>query len=56
MIIFFLLGNDKFYENIKNEIINWIEEHMETFIEFFGDDDINNISKEKLAEDEYNYI
>ena len=29
---------------------------METFKEFFGDDDINNISKEKLAEDEYNYI
>ena len=56
MIIFFLLGNDKFYENIKNEIINWIEEHMETFKEFFGDDDINNISKEKLTEDEYNYI
>ena len=53
---FFLLGNDKFYENIKNEIINWIEENMETFKEFFGDDDINNISKEKLAEDEYNYI
>ena len=28
---------------------------METFKQFFGDDDINNISKDKLAEDEYNY-
>jgi hypothetical protein len=56
MLILFLLGNDKFYENIKKEIINWIEDNMETFKQFFGDDDTNNISKDKLAEDEYHYI
>ena len=31
---FFLLGNDEFYEDIKNEIINWIDNNRETFNDF----------------------
>ena len=53
---YFLLGNDQFYVEIKNEIIKWIENNREEFDEFFGDDDANNKSKEELAEEEYNYI
>ena len=53
---FFLLGNDDFFQDIKNEIINWIDNNRETFNDFFGDDDINHISKEELANEEYNYI
>ena len=53
---FFLLGNDDFFQDIKNEIINWIDNNRETFNDFFGDDDINNISKEEFANEEYNYI
>ena len=53
---FFLLGNDDFFQDIKNEIINWIDNNRETFNDFFGDDDINNISKEELTNEEYNYI
>ena len=53
---FFLLGNEQFYEEIKNEIIKWIENNREAYDEFFGDDDANNKSKEELAEEEYNYI
>ena len=52
----FLLGNDKFYENIKQEIINWIDNNREKFNDFFGDDEIKNITKEQFAEEEYNYI
>ena len=52
----FLLGNDQFYDNIKEEIIKWIDNNRAQFNEFFGDDDIKNISKEHLAEEEYNYI
>ena len=32
---FFLLGNDEFFQDIKNEIINWIHNYRETFNDFF---------------------
>ena len=54
MFIFFLLGNDDFFQDIKNEIINWIDNNREIFNDFFGDDDINHISKEELSNEEYN--
>ena len=31
---FFLLGNDDFFQDIKNEIINWIDNNRETFNDF----------------------
>ena len=55
-ISFFLLGSEEFYIDIKNEIINWIDNNRKDFNEFFGDDDVNNRSKEELAEEEYKYI
>ena len=30
-----LLGNDQYYENIKLEIINWIDNNREKFNNFF---------------------
>ena len=50
------MGSQDYYNEIKNEIINWIENNKERFSEFFGDDDTNNITKEEQAEDELNYI
>ena len=44
----FLLSNGQYYQDIKDQIIKWIDNNKEIFIEFFGDDDINNISKEQL--------
>ena len=55
-ISFILLGNEQFYSDIKNEIISMIDKYLELFKEFFCDDDINNKTKEELAEEEYNYI
>ena len=55
-ISFFLLRNEQFFSDIKNEIISWIEKNRELFNDFFGDDDINNKTKEELAEEEYKYI
>ena len=51
-----MLGTENYYKEIKKEIIDWIEGNKAKFIEFFGDDDENNIKKEELAEDELNYI
>ena len=55
-VSYFLLGTENYYKEIKKEIIDWIEGNKAKFIEFFGDDDGNNIKKEELAEDELNYI
>ena len=44
-VSYFLLGDQEYYEEIKNLIIEWIENNKEMFISFFGDDDKNNISK-----------
>ena len=53
-ISYFLLGNEQFYSDIKNEIISWIDKNLDLFKDFFGDDDINNKTKEELVEEEYN--
>ena len=55
-ISYFLLATEDYYNEIKKEIINWIEQNKQKFIDFFGDDDSNNITKEEQAEDELNYI
>ena len=52
----FLLNSENYYNDIKNEIINWIDNNRKQFNEFFGDDELHKITKEKLADDEYNYI
>ena len=41
--------------NIKNLIIEWIENNYEIFTSFFGDDNSINVSKEQLAKEEYEY-
>ena len=56
MYIFLLFGNEQFYSYIKDEIIIWIDKNRELFNDFFGDDDLNNKTKEEQAEEEYNYI
>ena len=56
MSIIFLLSNDQYCIDIKNEIIKWIDNNKELYLDFFGEDEKNNISKEQLAEEEYNYI
>ena len=53
---FFLLSDDQYYKEIKNEIIKWIDNNKELYLDFFGEDEKNNISKEHSAEEEYNYI
>ena len=49
---YFLFGTQNFYLNIKKLIIEWIEYNYEKFTSFFGDDDINNITKEQLAKED----
>ena len=46
---YFLLGTQDFYLENKNLIIEWIENYYEKFIQFFGDDDKNHITKEELV-------
>ena len=53
-ISFFLLGNEEFYNDIKNYIIRWIDNNREKFEDFFGDTDIS--TKIEQANEEYNYI
>ena len=48
--------NKENYKEIKNIIIDWIENNYEKYINFFGDDDRNHISKEELAKREFDYI
>ena len=55
-ISYFFLNNQEFYIDIKNMVINWIDNNYETFLEFFGDDDINHLSRELQAKLEFNYI
>ena len=50
---YFLFGNQNYYNNIKNLIIEWIENNYEIFTSFFGDDDSINVSKEQLEKEEY---
>ena len=53
-ISYFILGNQDYYAEIKNEIIKWIDNNREAFNEFFGDDDQNKKTKEELAEKNIN--
>lgn len=47
-VSYLLLGSQEYYKEIKKEIIDWIEENKKQFIDFFGDDNANNIIKEEL--------
>ena len=53
---YFLLENEEFYTDIKNMIIEWIDKNYNKFIDFFGDIDEQNLSKEEQAKVEFNYI
>ena len=48
--------NEEFYLEIKHIIIEWIENNYDKFINFFWDDEENNLTKEELAKKEFNYI
>ena len=37
------LGTQDYLKNVKNEIIKWIKDNEQKFLEFFGDDEHNNI-------------
>ena len=52
---FFVLGNEQFYFDIKNEIKFSIDKNLELFKDFF-DDDINKKTKKELPEEVYKYI
>ena len=53
---YFLLRSQEYYKNIKNLIIDWIENNYKDFLEFFGDDDAKNLKKEEIAKNELDYI
>ena len=53
---YFLLRSQEYYKNIKNLIIDWIENNYKDFLEFFGDDDAKNLNKEEIAKNELDYI
>ena len=53
---YFFLLNEEFYLEIKHIIIEWIENNYDKFINFFWDDEENNLTKEELAKKEFNYI
>ena len=55
-VSFFLTGNANNYQNIKDIIISWIENNYNEFIQFFGDDDINQLKKEDIAKIEFDTI
>ena len=52
----FFEGNEDFYSEIKELIINWIDNKLKKFENFFGEDDIKNISKTQLAQNGLNYM
>ena len=51
--LFFLLGNQEYYIDIKNKILEWIEKNFELYETFFSDDEINNIDHKELAKKEF---
>ena len=52
---YFLFGTQIYFQEIKKLIIDWIENNYEQFKNFFGDDEKNNINREQLANEEYEY-
>ena len=52
----FFSGNTEYYEEIKYFIIEWIENNYEDYLDFFGDDDANNLPREYFAKKELDYI
>ena len=46
----------KWYTNVKDLIIQWIENNYNEFLNYFGDDENDNIKKEVLAKHEFEYI
>ena len=48
--------NEDYYQSFKNLIIEWIDNNYEDYLNFFGDDDLNNKTRESIAKEEYNYI
>ena len=55
-ISYFLFNKQQFYEEIKNLVIDWIENNFDIYLGFYGDDDSKNIKKETLTKEEYEYI
>ena len=48
---YFLLKSQEFYQNIKNLIIEWIENNYDIYLDFFGGDDANNLTKEMVQKE-----
>lgn len=52
----FFSGNSEYYEEIKQLIIEWIENNYEDYLEFFGADEANNLPRDYFAKKELDYI
>ena len=53
---YFFSGNTEYYEEIKQLIIKRIENNYEDYLDFYGDDDANNLQKEYFSKKELDYI
>ena len=54
-ISYFLFNTQAYYNEIKDLVIEWIENNYDIFLNFFGDDDSKNLKKEILAKEELEY-
>jgi len=54
-ISYFLFNTQEYYKEIKQLVIDWIENNFNIFENFFGDDDNKNLKKETLAKEELEY-
>jgi len=54
-IIFFSPIPD-YYNEFKQLVIEWIDNNYEQFVNFFGDDEKHNLTKEEIAEKEFKDI
>ncbi len=45
----FLLKSQDYNQNIKNSIVEWIENYYNKHLGFFGEDDVKNLTKEEIS-------
>ena len=53
---YFFLQSPDYYNEFKQLIIEWIDNNYEQYVNFFGDDEKHNLSKEEIAEKEFKDI
>ena len=55
-ISYFFLQSPDYYNEFKQLVIEWIDNNYEQFVNFFGDDEKHNLTKEEIAEKEFKDI